>query len=81
MLAAAAFRDKATAVYTFGQPRVGDRIFSEAYNEELGGVTFRYVNNYDIIPHVPPDKLPAPFAILADIPTTSVQSWPASRAG
>jgi hypothetical protein len=24
-------------------------------------VTFRYVNNSDIVPHLPPDKLPAPF--------------------
>jgi hypothetical protein len=68
VLAAAAFRDKATAVITFGQPRVGDTRFAEAYNQELGAVTFRYVNNYDIIPHVPPDKLPAPFPSLAGIP-------------
>ena len=68
VLAAAAFRDKATAVYTYGQPRVGDTVFSGAYNQELGNVTFRYVNNYDLVPHVPPVKLPAPLPILAGIP-------------
>jgi triacylglycerol lipase len=60
VLAAATFSDRATVVYTYGQPRVGDQTFSDAYDSVLGDVTFRYVNNYDIVPHVPPKRLPAP---------------------
>jgi triacylglycerol lipase len=48
------------AVYTYGQPRVGDPKFSAAYDQALRGVTFRYVNDLDIVPHVPPEKLPKP---------------------
>jgi hypothetical protein len=46
------------AVYTYGQPRVGDPDFSSAYNAALGEVTFRYVNDQDIVPHLPPVLLP-----------------------
>jgi triacylglycerol lipase len=49
-----------TAVYTYGQPRVGDQPFSSAYDAALGDVTFRFVNNLDIVPHVPPVRLPGP---------------------
>jgi triacylglycerol lipase len=45
-------------VYTYGQPRVGDSRFSDAYNTVLGRVTFRYVNDLDIVPHLPPAQLP-----------------------
>jgi hypothetical protein len=61
VIAAAHFRQKVTAVYTYGQPRVGDQVFSDAFDRALGDRTFRYVNNYDIVPHLPPEKLPAPF--------------------
>ena len=47
-----------TAVYTYGQPRVGDPEFSAAYDDALKGVTFRYVNDLDIVPHVPPARMP-----------------------
>jgi triacylglycerol lipase len=50
---------KVTAVYTYGQPRVGDQPFSSAYDAALGEVTFRFVNDLDIVPHVPPVRLPA----------------------
>jgi triacylglycerol lipase len=46
-------------VFTYGQPRVGDPAFSEAYDKALGSVTFRYVNDLDVVPHVPPTRLPA----------------------
>jgi triacylglycerol lipase len=61
VLAAAVSPRKPTAVYTYGQPRVGDAAFSDAYDRSLGGVTFRYVNNSDVVPHLPPGQLPAPF--------------------
>jgi triacylglycerol lipase len=64
VLAAATFRNQVTAVSTYGQPRVGDRTFSDAYDAILGEVTFRHVNNYDIVPHVPPERLPAPLPPL-----------------
>lgn len=40
-------------VYTFGQPRLGNRAFARAYNEILGAWTFRVRNREDIIPLVP----------------------------
>lgn len=41
-------------LYTFGQPRVGDLEFILRFEAELGSRTFRYVNDHDIVPHVPP---------------------------
>jgi triacylglycerol lipase len=51
-------KSEVTAVYTYGQPRVGDPEFSAAYDALLRSVTFRYVNDLDIVPHVPPTRLP-----------------------
>jgi len=48
----------ASAVYTYGQPRVGDQAFSSAFDDALGTVTFRVVNDLDIVPHLPPVRLP-----------------------
>ncbi len=41
-------------VYTFGQPRVGDRTFVSQLNSRTKGKIFRFVNNNDLVPHVPP---------------------------
>ena len=46
-------------VYTYGQPRVGDPAFCSSFDQALGPVTFRYVNDLDIVPHVPPTRLAA----------------------
>jgi hypothetical protein len=46
-------------VFTYGQPRLGDPAFSTAFDQALGAVTFRYVNDLDVVPHVPPTRLPA----------------------
>ncbi len=43
-------------VYTYGQPRVGDPDFCKRYNQKLGNCTFRHVNNYDLVPHIPPRR-------------------------
>jgi triacylglycerol lipase len=51
ILAGAGF--EVQAVYTFGQPRVGDREFARVYDERLGERTFRFVNEEDIVPRVP----------------------------
>ncbi|MGC1218300.1 MAG: lipase family protein [Phormidesmis sp.] len=60
-MAAAALSDygvDVAGVYTFGQPRVGDRTFVNQLNAHTRGKVFRFVNNNDIVPHVPP-----PFSI------------------
>ncbi len=46
-------RCSALRVYTFGQPRVGDRNFARLYNRFHGKQTFRVVNDQDIVPRVP----------------------------
>lgn len=40
-------------LYTFGQPRVGDRAFIKTLDDELKPRYFRFVNNNDIVPRVP----------------------------
>jgi triacylglycerol lipase len=40
-------------VYTFGQPRVGNKAFADAVNEKLGSGIYRFVNHRDIVPRVP----------------------------
>ena len=41
------------SIYTFGQPRVGDRTFATHYSSLLGAKTYRTVNQNDIVPRVP----------------------------
>ncbi|MBE9069726.1 lipase family protein [Leptolyngbya cf. ectocarpi LEGE 11479] len=41
-------------LYTFGQPRVGDIRFTRQLNNNLDGKVFRFVNNNDVVPHIPP---------------------------
>jgi len=41
------------SVYTFGQPRVGNRAFVDNYDPILGSRTFRVTNGADIVPWVP----------------------------
>lgn len=43
-------------LYTFGQPRVGDRAFMNALDDEIKPRYFRFVNDNDIVPRVP-DRL------------------------
>ena len=45
---------KTRGVCTFGCPRVGDRAFVADFNARLGASSLRYVNNHDIVTHVPP---------------------------
>ena len=49
VLAAARHRDVA-GVYTYGTPRVGDRAFVESFPVPV----WRFVNNNDVVPHLPP---------------------------
>ncbi|KAJ2714152.1 hypothetical protein H4R19_001879 [Coemansia spiralis] len=41
-------------VWTFGQPRTGNRQFAEYYTQHLGNQTYRVTYQADIVPHVPP---------------------------
>lgn len=51
---AAAQYPKTRGVCTFGCPRVGDRAFAAGVNARLGARSLRYVNNHDVVTHVPP---------------------------
>lgn len=44
-------------VYTFGQPRAGNYSFARAFDQAFEGRGIRFINNNDIVPHVP---LPGP---------------------
>lgn len=55
-------------LYTFGQPRVGDLIFAAEMRLMLDGKVFRFVNNNDIVPHIPPPYLPwNPFRLYVHV--------------
>ncbi|ORX66369.1 alpha/beta-hydrolase [Linderina pennispora] len=41
-------------VWTFGEPRVGNKRFAEYYTELLGNQTYRVTFQADVVPHVPP---------------------------
>jgi len=41
-------------LYTFGQPRTGDRSFARAFDQDFGSLMFRFVNNTDVVTRVPP---------------------------
>jgi len=61
-LATAAFtfsaRMPVNGLYTFGQPRVGDLPFCTQCDSHFGNVTFRFVNDKDIVTRVPPRIVP-----------------------
>lgn len=40
-------------IWTFGQPRVGNRIWRDEYNRRLGDITTRLTNGADIVPFIP----------------------------
>ena len=44
-------------LYTFGSPRVGDRVFSQNFNNLFKGQSFRLVNHTDIVTRVPPRQM------------------------
>ncbi|NER81620.1 MAG: lipase family protein [Leptolyngbya sp. SIO1D8] len=45
---------RVSGLYTFGQPRVGDWKFTRQVNARMGDRMFRYVNNNDVVPLIPP---------------------------
>ncbi len=44
-------------VCTFGSPRIGDQVFAAAFTERFVGRSVRFVNNHDVVTHVPPPVL------------------------
>ncbi len=46
-------------VYTFGSPMVGNKAANDAFNQELAGRIFRYVNLADLVPRLPTVSLVA----------------------
>jgi predicted lipase len=45
----------ANGVYTFGQPRTCDRQLSKEFNTAFSDRMYRFVNNNDIVPQLPPE--------------------------
>jgi len=49
------WKDQITGIYTYGAPRsVGEELASYL-NEEFSSKIFRFINDEDIVPHLPPD--------------------------
>ena len=49
---------KVSGLYTFGQPRVADWQFVRQVNQVMGDRIFRYANNNDVVPLIPPPFIP-----------------------
>ncbi|MFJ5846485.1 lipase family protein [Streptomyces sp. NPDC092903] len=47
----------ADGVYTYGQPRVCDRLLAAACNKGFKDRMYRFVNNNDIVPQMPPEPV------------------------
>ncbi|MFF4605006.1 lipase family protein [Streptomyces sp. NPDC001339] len=45
----------ADGIYTFGQPRTCDRLLTKEFNAAFGDRMYRFVNNNDIVPQLPPE--------------------------
>ena len=43
-----------SGLYTYGQPRVGDRDFAKQFDVKMGKSSFRFVNDEDVVTRVPP---------------------------
>ncbi|MFE3654385.1 lipase family protein [Streptomyces sp. NPDC059152] len=50
-------RLQADGVYTYGQPRTCDRLLAAAYNKGFKNRMYRFVNNNDIVPQLPPEPV------------------------
>ncbi len=56
LIAASEWKDKykIAAIHTFGQPAVGQASFTEFFEKAYARKYYRFVNNQDIVPRVPP---------------------------
>ena len=54
-------------VYTFGCPRVGDQIFVGHFNARFQSQSFRYVDDHDVVTHLPPEPLGWPVGLYEHV--------------
>jgi triacylglycerol lipase len=54
---------KSSGLYTFGSPRVGDNVFKASFAVPC----YRFVNNTDVVPHLPPPSLLAKYAHVGEL--------------
>jgi hypothetical protein len=47
-------RDKVRGVYTYGQPRIGNKLFARKCQDACGRLLFRHIHANDIVPMFPP---------------------------
>ncbi len=47
-------RVEIAGLYTYGMPRVGNKVFAKKFMKNYGKRTFRFINNNDIVTRVPP---------------------------
>ncbi|MFJ9850580.1 lipase family protein [Streptomyces sp. NPDC101150] len=45
----------ADGIYTFGQPRTCDRLLAQEFNTAFANRMYRFVNNNDVVPQLPPE--------------------------
>ncbi len=46
--------DKINGLYTYGQPRAGDRRFTDWLDSQMRPLLYRHVNNKDLVTNIPP---------------------------
>lgn len=76
----AEIKDKLRGVYTFGQPMVGDDVFTDWCRNEFGDQVFRHVYRRDVMPKLPPWTM-GRFHHFGSLYTTSLLSggWHQTR--
>lgn len=59
-LTAVRIGNHASGVYTYGAPRVGNAAFASRINDTFRHTSIRYVNDHDVVTHVPPPEFGFP---------------------
>ena len=54
-------------VCTFGSPLVGDQVFAGFFNQQGRNRSFRYVNDHDIVTHLPPGPFGLPTGVYTHV--------------
>lgn len=57
----AEIRERMRAIYTYGQPMIGDPDFAKACSSAIGKKVFRFIHAHDVVAALPP-KISGPFA-------------------
>jgi len=66
-LAAYRYRGAAGGVCTFGSPLVGNGVFAGLFGAAFARRSVRYVNNNDVVTHVPPEPLALPNGLFTHV--------------